>query len=218
MVLHTLAGPAIIEAALFSATVLLAGSTVSGTISDLRIAQDSDGHKSYVVKYDYNFNNHVYHASGNTTPVKYAELKTGDSVTAKVLPPLPDFGTQLIDGNAPWPTICFMFGFGVAWTILLLLPFNLVYIAPYRRTNVMKNGKVCLGKITDKSIGGEDHNNYAISFQYEPSPGQYRTDRREVSQSQFYDAKIGETVNVLYDPEHLSHSLMYRYSDYELTR
>lgn len=218
MVVHTLAGPAIIGAALFSATVLLTGSTVSGTISDLRITEDSDGAKSYVVKYDYNFNNRVYHASGNTSKFRYAELKTGDSVTAKVLPPLPDFGTQLVDGNAPWPTIWFMFGFGVAWTVMMLLPFNQVYIAPYRRTNVMKNGKVCLGTITDKSIGGEDKNNYAISFQYEPSPGQYRTDRREVSEAQFYAAKIGETVSVLYDPEHLSDSLMYRYSDYELAQ
>ncbi|CAN5563204.1 hypothetical protein BH10CYA1_BH10CYA1_26380 [soil metagenome] len=218
MLLHTLAGPAIIITALFSATVLLAGSTVTGTISDLRVTEDSEGSKSYVVKYDYGFNNHLYHASGSTSKSRYAELNTGDSVTAKVLPPLPNFGTQLLDGNAHCPSIWFMFGFGVAWTVLMLLPFHQVYIAPYRRTKVMTNGKVCLGKITDKSIGGEERNNYAISFQYEPSPGQYRTDRREVSQAHFYVAKTGETVSVLYDPEHLSHSLIYRYSDYELAQ
>ncbi len=216
MGVHLLAGPAIIAAELFSATVLLTGTTVSGTISDLRITTDSEGTKNYEVKYDYNFNNQLYHASGNTDRFKYLELKIGGPVTAKLLPPLPNIGQQLIDGNAPWPSICFMFGFGVMWSVLMLLPFNLVYIAPYRRNNVMKTGKVCLGTITDKSVSGEDSSNYAISFQYEPSPGQYRTDKREVTQAQFNIAKIGETVSVLYDPEHLSHSLMYRYSDYEV--
>lgn len=100
----------------------------------------------------------------------------------------------------------------------MLLPFNAVYVAPFRRTEVMRNGKVCLGTITDKLIGGSDNDNYSISFQYEPSPGQYRTDKRDVTQAQFNTAKIGERVTVLYVPEHLSHSLIYRYSDFELIR
>lgn len=202
--------------AIFSATVLLAGTTVSGTITGLRIAEDSEGAKRYEVKYDYSYNNQLYHANGNTSRSKYPELKVGGQVSAKLLPPLPNLGQQLIDGNAPWPGICFMFGFGLLWTICMLLPFNVVYVAPYRRTNVMKNGKVCLGTITDKSVSGEDSTTYSISFQYEPSPNQYRTDKRDVTQEQFKAANIGETVTVLYDPLHLSHSLMYRYSDYEL--
>ncbi|MBS1956232.1 MAG: DUF3592 domain-containing protein [Cyanobacteria bacterium SZAS-4] len=217
MALHTLAGPAIIASAIFSATVLIAGSTVSGTITDLRITEDSEGTKGYEVKYDYNYNNQLYHGHGNTNKYKYPELRVGGPVTAKLLPPLPNFGQQLIDGNAPWPAICFMFAFGVLWTVCMMLPFNLVYIAPYRQTNVMKNGKVCQGTITDKSVSGDDPTNYSISFQYEPSPGQYRTDKRDVTQDQFNIAKIGERVTVLFDPAHLSHSLIYRYSDYQLT-
>ena len=80
----------------------------------------------------------------------------------------------------------------------------------------MKNGKVCLGAITDKSVSGEDRDMYAISFQYEPSPGQYRTEKNYVDKDEFNIAKIGDTVNVLYDPKHMGHSLIYRYSDYEL--
>ncbi len=216
MAAHTLTGPAIISAALFLATVLLFGTTVSGTITGLRITEDSEGAKRYEVKYDYNFNNHLYHSVGNTNRFKYPELKIGGTVTTKLLPSLPNFGQQLLEGNQPWPAVCFMFGFGVMWTVFMLLPFNEVYIAPYRRTEVMKNGKVCLGTITDTSISGEDSNTYALSFQYEPSPGQYRTEKNYVNQEEFNIAKIGDRVSVLYDPKHMGHSLIYRYSDYEL--
>jgi hypothetical protein len=199
---------------LFWGAAFFAGSTVPGTITDLHITRDSEGN-SYDVKYDYNFKNQLYHASGRTIKSSYAKMKIGGPVTAKVMPP---FSTHLMDGNAPFPSICFVFGFGLAWTVLMLVPINHLYVEPYRRTKVMTNGKVCLGRITDKSVSGEDNDLYAISFQYEPSPGEYRTSRRDVTKEQFYAAKIGEKVSVLYDPEHLSDSLMYRYSDYELTQ
>jgi len=216
MVPHSIIGPVVIAVAIFWGTVLLAGSTVSGTITDMHTTHDSEDGTSYDLTYDYTFNNRKYHATGRTNKSTYAALKPGDHVSAKVLPSLPNFGTQLLDGNAPWPGILFMAAFGAAWTTLMLVLIKHVYIDPHIRNNVMKNGKVCLGKITDKSISGEDHDVYTLSFQYEPSPGRYRTDSVSVSETNFNNAKLLEDVTVLYDLDHLSQSMLYRYSDYEL--
>lgn len=216
MLPHLLAGPAIIAASAYEAAVLNIGTTVPATVTKLEINLDSEGANSYQVSYDYFFDNQKYHALGCTNKFKYDELKVGGPISVKAMAPFPNLGQLLLDGNLHWPAIAFMFCFGVVWSLLMFIPGYEVFIAPDRRTKVMTNGKIFTGRIVDKLVTGEDKDHFALSFQFEPVSGQYRTDRVDVTNAQFTAAEVGEPVTVLYDSAHPGHSLIYRYSDYEL--
>ncbi|HEY9731163.1 MAG TPA: DUF3592 domain-containing protein [Drouetiella sp.] len=211
---HMIAGPLIVGFALFLITVLVAGSTTSATITELKVVSDPEGPDRYVLHYDYDFQNRTYH--GNASAGIYKDLKVGDRVSIKFLPLVPNLGTQILEGNAHWWTATFTLVFGVVWSSLMLVLCADPYIGAYRRTRIMKSGKMSSGRITDKVTIGEDKNLFALKFQFEPVPGQLLTAQREVSREQFDRAKIGELVTVLHDTAHPAESLIYRYSDYEL--
>lgn len=214
---HVVAGPAIIGFGLFLATILLTGSTVSGTISRLDEKPGSESGTDYILHYDYNVSGQQFHASSSTTKGTYQHLKPGDPVTLKVLPQCPGLAPQVMDGNSHASIVGFTLGFGVLWSLLMFLPGYDIFIGPHKRTKVMTNGKVLTGRITEKVISGEDNDRFSLRFQYEPTPGQLQTTQREVTREQFTQAQTGERVSVLYDASCPAESLIYRYSDYELT-
>lgn len=210
------AGPAIIAFALLLVTILAAGRTVYGTIGRMVEQPGSEGGTEYILHYDYTVNGRQFHASGSTGRKTFEHLKQGDTVTIKVLPQFPKLAPQLIDGNSHGSILAFTLGFGLLWSLLMMIPCYEAFVGPDRRTKVMANGKMVTGRIVNKSATGEDKNHFVLIFQYEPTPGKPRTDRRVVSEGQFERAQIGESVTILYDEAYPSESLIYRYSDYEL--
>ncbi len=211
-------GPILISWALFSATVIITGQTVDGVITDKSMHYDSeDGHR-YNLEYKYTVKDRAYHGSSSTNKKSYKALTVGDHVGVKVLPSVPNYGQQLLAGDSPLTSILFLLGFGTVWMVIMLIPVHLMYVDPYIENKVMKNGKVCSGKITQKDITGEDSDNYVLYYEYEPSPIKRLSNKVSVSKDKHDVAYIGEPVNVLYDEQNNRHSVLYRYSDFELIK
>lgn len=216
MLTHTIIGPLVLSAALYSFSVMIAGQTIDARVTDKTVYSDSENGDSYGLKYKYEYNNRDYHGSGAINRSSYETINVGDHVGIKVLPAMPDFGQQLLEGNNPLFSTLFLFGFGVFWTLFMLIPMKEFYVVPFIENKVMKNGKVCAGKITQKNITGDDNVIYTLYYEYEPSPVARFSDKAVVSKSQYEVAYIGEPVNVVYDDVHPKTSVLFRYSNFEL--
>lgn len=216
MLPHTVIGPVILTVALYMALVAYAGSNVTATVTAKDKQYDSESGTSYELKYDYSFAGTSYKGSGTTSKNTWNELAPGSHITLKLLPPFPHLGQQILDGNQPWWSVTFMFGFGLVWTAFMLIPLNFAYIKPHKLANVMKSGKVCRGRIAQKSITGDDKDEYNLHYEYEPSPGLCIVEKASVSKEQYERAEIGEKVCIVYDPESPRTSLIHRYSDFQV--
>lgn len=198
-------------AGLYTATDLF-GQPVEGEVVEHKT--DHGGEDiSYKLKVRYSVGNHTYTRRLSVSSKNYRAISDGERVKLLYLPSLPK-QVKFKDFNKNASIAYWVFS--LFWNSFVIIIIFGMGREPKRRYGLVKNGVAVEGTIVDKMImSRESTDEYELHYRYNVG-GSPIWDKVTVSEANFEETSIGQSITVLYDGKDPKENLVYELSYFEV--
>jgi hypothetical protein len=148
------------------------------------------------------------------------KMKVGDTLPVEVLPGWPTQAVQYHENHPFWFVTIFSCAIALLPTAAAAKALWDLYVAPWRRRDLLCRGEATTGVIVDKKESEGRQPTYSLTYQFRPAaqPWQDSADVRAkmcVGPEEFLGCQTGDRVVVVYSPERPRRSVIYRFADFE---
>ena len=212
------------------AFTLIFGSPVRAAILDWKDNSDSES-TSYQVLVRYEVANERFEKRIQTTGDTFQSRPVGSQVAVLTCPLAPGLSPIAPSLNSPWKMILFFLCFTAFWNLITWLFIYSIFIKPLQERRVVSIGIPVPGSVLAKNLSTDSDGDstysltctFATSNRYSSNPEDNRITTTsafekievKVSQKQFSESQIHDTVTVLYDPKNPRRNAVYRFSEFE---
>lgn len=194
-------------------SVLLFGTSSTGNVTGRHTKPSSKGGPTRFIDYAYGnrIADHQQVAFND-----YQRLATGSPVKVRSLTIAGHSFSLLIDPLAPTlRDIGFLAFFSCFWNGVVCIFVWTLYVLPWRRKWLARNGEPVVGRVTSKvSLPGKNGKTYSVKYDYASSDGLARSGEMPIEPIAYEETREGQNVIVLYDPMKPNHSVVYEFGEY----
>lgn len=199
--------------------VRVAGPIVPGTIIERYTDINNDRKTIYFLRCRYSLNDQTYTRNELVSLNTYNRVSTGADARVQVSPILPGKDSLiLLPGKSPWEDVIILLLGSVVLNGLMGVTVWHVVVVPWRRKQLVIKGTPISGRLVNKVLVTSSRMTYyQLLYEFQP-PGHEDTvsGKQYVREDDWKAVKIGKAVTVLYDPDNVKNSVLYRYADFEV--
>lgn len=214
--LFTGVGLYVLYMALLSTATDFYGKPATGIVVEHQEHDDGEG-TSYKLIVRYYANGHIYSRGLSVNRHSYHSVHDGANVNLLYLPQLPKFAKFHEPHIGEHATIVY-WAFALFWNACIILTSFALSRPPWRQYNLIRNGIVVDGTVTNKESKNNDGSmEHHLQYKYLVN-GSPVTDDTTVSPKRFQDISIGQNMTVFYTPGNATENLIYEFSYLEVAQ
>ncbi len=215
---HMIAGAGFLVVFLLKVVLGLAGPRVEGRVEEKFTTRGSKGSTSHHVRFSFVTDGGLVVGKSQISAANYSALPEHGSLPVVYLPVLPQYTADYMPEGDRFPANTWAIGgFGLFWNGLLSVFVYLLYIAPWRRKWLVKNGEETTGRVVSKGTrrGSKGGTFYDVHYSYLVM-GQSFQGKESVPKSVYEATTEGGPVDVVFDPAKPKRSVAVTLSEWEV--